>query len=126
MKEELGLDHFECRSWGCIDRHLILVNLRHLFCARVRPQYSASDNVLDGELLSTEQVRRAMNVVLEVPGQPPRKREAAYKAERSWQRYYQDRSATASRSHRKSRDRRLKELGIAPDRIKWLSTQPED
>ena len=34
-KEELGLDHFECRGWRCIHRHLFVTILSQLFCARV-------------------------------------------------------------------------------------------
>jgi hypothetical protein len=58
-KEELGLDHFECRGWRCIHRHLFVTILSQLFCARVRQQLSPSDDVLSGELLTMEQVRRA-------------------------------------------------------------------
>lgn len=123
-KEELGLDHFECRQWGCINRHLVLVGLSHLFCARVRERFNANENVLDGELLTTEQVRRAMNVVLEVHHQPPRLREQAYRSELARQRYYQDRNAQASKSHRKRRRTQLKKLGIDPDRIKSVHGYP--
>jgi hypothetical protein len=34
-KNELGLDHFEVRSWEAIHRHLYVTQLSHLFCARV-------------------------------------------------------------------------------------------
>ena len=37
-KDELGLDHFEVRSWGAIHRHLYITQLSHLFCARVHQQ----------------------------------------------------------------------------------------
>lgn len=80
-EKKLGLDHFECRSWHCIHRHLVWVILSHLFCARAREKYSVSDHVLDGEFLTAEQVCRAINVVLEVQDQPPRLRQAAYEAE---------------------------------------------
>lgn len=123
-KNELGLDHFECRMWQCIHRHLYLVILSHLFCARVREKYSASENVLDGELLTTEQVRRAMNVVLEVHDQPPRLQRAAYEVELTRQQYYQGRNAQASKSHRKQRRMRLLQLGIDPDRIKSVTLKP--
>ena len=125
-KEELGLDHFECRMWRCIHRHLTLVVLSHLFCARVREKYSASENVLDGELLSTEQVRRAMNVYLEVSDLPPRCRESAYKKELSQQSYYQHRNAEASKYHRKRRKQRLLSLGIDPDTIRSLDVKPHE
>lgn len=123
-KEELGLDHFECRMWHCIQRHLTLVMLGHFFCARVREKYSASENVLDGKLLSTEQVRRAMNVYLDARDLPPRCRECAYEKELSRQSYYQHRNAQASKHHRKRRRKRLLELGIDPDKIKSVAINP--
>ena len=123
-KEELGLDHFECRMWQCIHRHLSLVILSHLFCARVREKYCESENVLDGELLSTEQVRRTMNVYLEVNDQPRRYRERAYEKELSQQTYYQHRNAQASKYHGKRRRKRLLELGIDPDKIKSVDVKP--
>lgn len=123
-KEELGLDHFECRQWQCIHRHLVLVILSHLFCARVREKYNKSDHVLDGELLSTEQVRRAMNVYLEVIDLPPRCRKSAYEKELSRQSYYQHRNAQASMHHRERRRKRLLALGIDPDKIKSVDVKP--
>src|SRR5271167_3424500 len=65
-KEELGLDHYEVRGWRCLHRHFYLVQLSHLFCARMRQQFD-TETPLDDPLehLTTEQVRRAMNVWLE-------------------------------------------------------------
>lgn len=123
-KEELGLDHFECRMWQCIHRHLYLVILSHLFCARVREKCCKRENVTDGELLTTEQVRRAVNVHLEVSDQPRRYRELAYNNEISRQTYYQHRNAAASKSHRKRRRKRLLRMGIDPDKIKSVDTKP--
>ncbi len=37
-KDELGLDHFEVRSWDAIHRHFYITQLSHLFCARVHQQ----------------------------------------------------------------------------------------
>jgi SRSO17 transposase len=34
-KNELGMDHFEVRSWPAIHRHLYITHLSHLFCSRV-------------------------------------------------------------------------------------------
>jgi SRSO17 transposase len=34
-KRELGMDHFEVRSWGGIHRHLYISQVSQLFCARV-------------------------------------------------------------------------------------------
>jgi SRSO17 transposase len=120
-KEELGLDHFECRGWRCIHRHLYVTILSQLFCARVRQQLSPSEDVLSGELLTLEQVRRAANVFVESIGLPPRSRQQLYQDEVDRQTYYARRSAQASQSHRKTRNKRLAELGIDPDRIKSVS-----
>ena len=117
-KEELGLDHFECRGWRCIHRHLFVTILSQLFCARVRQKLSPNDDVLSGELLTMEQVRRAANVVVGSLGYPPRTREQLYRDELARQSYYARRNATASKSHRKTRRKRLAALGINPDKIK--------
>lgn len=117
-KEELGLDHFECRGWRCIHRHLYITILSQLFCARVRQQLSPSEDVLSGELLTLEQVRRAANVFVESIGLPPRCREQLYQAEADRQAYHARRNAQASRSHRKKRNQQLAELGIDPGKIK--------
>jgi SRSO17 transposase len=122
-KEELGLDHFECRGWRCIHRHLYVTILSQLFCARVRQQLSPSDDVLSGELLTVEQVRRAANVFVASIGLPRRSRERLYQAEADRQCYYARRNAQASKSHRKTRHKHLTELGIDPDSIKSVSPQ---
>ena len=117
-KEELGLDHFECRGWRCIHRHLFVTILSQLFCARVRQQLSPSDDVLSGELLTTEQVRRAANVVVESQSFPPRTRARLYQEESERQGDHARRNAQASKSHRKTRCKQLATLGIDPDKIK--------
>lgn len=117
-KEELGLDHFECRGWRCIHRHLYVTILSQLFCARVRGQLTPTDDVLSGELLTTEQVRRAANVVITAIGFPPRVRQQLYAAEASRQSYYAHRNAQAAKSHRKRRNKQLAQLGIDPEKIK--------
>lgn len=116
-KEELGLDHFECRGWRCIHRHLYVTILSQLFCARVRQQLSPTDNVLSGELLTMEQVRRAANVFVSSIVQP-RSRRQLYEKEIAKQTYYRRRNAQASKSHRKKRRKRFEELGIDPEKIK--------
>ena len=117
-KEELGLDHFECRGWRCIHRHLYVTILSQLFCARVRQQLSPTDDVLSGELLTTEQVRRAANVFLASLDLPLRCRQQRYREEVDRQTYHARRNAQASRSHRKTRRQHLAQLGIDPDKIK--------
>jgi hypothetical protein len=117
-KEELGLDHFECRGWRCIHRHLYVTILSGLFCARVRQKLSASELVTSGELLTMEQVRRAANVFIDTIGMTPQKRNEHLEKELARQRCYTARNATAARSHKKTRTKRLKELGIDPENIK--------
>ena len=120
-KEELGLDHFECRGWRCIHRHLYATIMSQLFCAQVRQKFSSSEDVTSGELLTMEQVRRAANVFVESMGLPPRCREQLYHDEADRQAYYARRNAHAAKSHRKTRHKRLAELGIDPHRIKSVS-----
>ncbi len=119
-KEELGFDHFECRGWRSIHRHLFVTILSQLFCARVRQKLSPSEEVFSGELLTTEQVRRAANVVVGSMSLPPRVRHNLFDAEASRQLYYARRNAQAARSHHKTRRKRLIELGINPDKIKAI------
>lgn len=120
-KEELGLDHFECRGWRCIHRHLYVAILSGLFCARVRQNLSPSELVTSGELLTMEQVRRAANVFIGTMHLTPKARQEAYAKEVSNQQYYSRRNATAARSHHKNRLKRLEEIGIYPDKIKSVS-----
>ncbi len=123
-KEELGWDHFECRGWRCIHRHLYVTILSALFCARVRQQLSPSNLVTSGELLTLEQVRRAANVFLDALDLPPKKRKQRYQQELDRQAYHQHRNAAASRSHRKTRLQQLRNLGINPDHIKSVLPKP--
>ncbi len=117
-KEELGLDHYEVRGWGCVHRHFVLTQLSHLFCARVRQQFDAAIEREDPlEHLTTEQVRRAMNTWLEASAPRLTKTQRLQK-ELAKQQYYQKRSAQARRSHTKTRMARLNALGIDVDHIK--------
>lgn len=117
-KEELGLDHFECRGWRCIHRHLYVTILSQLFCARVRQKLSPSQEVTSGQLLTMEQVRRAANVFVSSIGLPPRCRVQLFADEVARQKYYARRNAQAANSHRKTRNKRLQELGIDIEKIK--------
>jgi SRSO17 transposase len=51
-KSELGMDHFEMRSWRGIHRHLYLTQVSQLFCARVhqdlREKKLSTESVSDG------------------------------------------------------------------------------
>ena len=123
-KEELGFDHFECRGWRCIHRHFYVTILSQLFCARVRKKLSPSEDVLSGELLTTEQVRRAADVFIASIDLPPRCRQKRYQEEIDRQRYYARRNAQAAKSHRETTRQRFALLGIDIDRIKSLHPQP--
>ena len=123
-KEELGWDHFECRGWISVHRHLIVTILAQLFCARVRHQPCPSEVVSDIERLTLEQVRRAADVYLSSLDLPPRLRLERYEAERSRIKYHQARNATASLSHRKRCYDEYHAIGIDPDRIKSVEDKP--
>lgn len=125
-KEELGLDHFECRGWRCIHRHLYTTILSQLFCAQTRQRLSPSEDVRSGELLTMEQVRRATDVVIETMGLNRRDRDRKLAAEVARQTYHARRNATAAKSHEKTRRKRLHDLGIDPDKIKSIEvSRPE-
>ena len=125
VKEELGWDHFECRGWRCIHRHLYVTILSGLFCARVRHQLSTANLVVSGELLTMEQVRRAANVFLDARDLPRQQRRQRYVQELQQQCYHQHRNAAASRAHRKTRLQQLRQLGIDPNQIKSVSPKPQ-
>jgi SRSO17 transposase len=117
-KEELGLDHYEVRGWRSLHRHFYLTQLSHLFSARMRQKFDAVRPAGDPlEHLTTEQVRRAMNVWLEAAARRLTKKEH-YERDLAKQDYYQRRNAQARRSHTKTRRALLKSLGINVDRIK--------
>ena len=123
-KEELGLDHYECRGWRCVHRHFYLTQLSHLFCARVRQAFDTSEpeqNPTSGRL-SLEQVRSAMNVWLSSSNLKPASRREAYELELEKHEYHQRRNQQARTSHTKTRLERLAALGIDPDRIKSCIT----
>lgn len=122
-KEELGWDHFECRGWACVHRHMIVTIVSQLFCARVRHRLCRSEVVTDAERLTLEQVRRAADVVIRCIGLPRRIRDEQYEAECNRIRYHQRRNAEASRCHRKKRIADYHALGIDPYQIK--SVEPK-
>jgi len=119
-KEELGWDHFECRGWGCVHRHLIVTIVSQLFCARVRHRYCKSDVVTDAERLTLEQVRRASDVFIRSIGLPPKARRHLYHTELARMDYHQGRNAVASRSHQKRRLTEYEAIGIDPSKIKSI------
>jgi SRSO17 transposase len=44
MKEELGLDHFEGRSWGGLHHHMLLVRIAYCFLVEIRRQKKSPTN----------------------------------------------------------------------------------
>lgn len=122
-KEELGWDHFECRGWGCVHRHLIVTIISQLFCARVREKLCPSELVTDAQRLTLEQVRRAANVYLDARDLTRATRLARYEAELHRIGYHQTRNAAASRSHFKTRLKHYEAMGIDPTKIK--SNEPK-
>jgi len=117
-KEELGWDHFECRGWGCVHRHLIVTIVAQLFCARVRHKLCPSEVVTDAQRLTLEQVRRVADVVIRCIGLPRRIQNVEYEAELARLAYHQRRNAKASYYHRQRRFAVYQAMGIDPDTIK--------
>lgn len=108
-KNELGMDHYEVRGWGCLHRHFYITQLSQLFCARVRQKYATTPQI--GKL-TIEQVREAVNVWLETADLPPAARKRRYEKALTKIRYHQRRNEQARKSHAKTRGKRLEALGI--------------
>ena len=113
-KEELGLDHFEVRSWHCIHRHFFVTGLSFLLCSRIRQDLDPGRT----QELTVEQVRRSLNTWLQHHDLPPPLRDEKFQQELDQQRYYQHRNAQAQRSHTQTRRELYKQLGVHVDQIK--------
>jgi SRSO17 transposase len=60
-KRELGMDHFEVRSWQAIHRHFYISQLSQLFCARVQHELREKN---DREFLSDDRTGSRRNLCL--------------------------------------------------------------
>ena len=94
-KGEVGLDHYEMRSWIGWHHHMLLVSLAHHFLVRLRIQFQDQ-----APALTIYQVRLLLSSVL-----PTSVFDVQTALERV--RYYQKRNFVAYRSHRKAKLARL-------------------
>jgi SRSO17 transposase len=70
-KDELGMDHFEVRSWQAIHRHLHISQLSHLFCSRVHQQLrekNSRQSVSDGRTGTLRSINLAASSELSTVG----------------------------------------------------------
>jgi SRSO17 transposase len=70
-KTELGLDHFEVRSWLSISRHLILTAVSHLFLSEFRQEHGGEKSGPDGRPGPHRHARLGAAVVGGRPLLPP-------------------------------------------------------
>ncbi|MEO2016432.1 MAG: transposase, partial [Fuerstiella sp.] len=121
----VATEHDHSEAIGCIDETGTAKSGRET--AGVKRQYNGNrgklENCINNVALAYS-VRRAANVVVSSMSFPPRTREELYRAEADRQHYHTRRNAQASQSHRKTRRKRLAELGIDPKKIKSVPPKP--
>jgi hypothetical protein len=90
-KDEVGLDHYEMRSWLGWHHHMLLVALAHHFLVRLKIRFQKQ-----APALTVYQVRLLLSCVLPMPV-------FGIQAALERVRYYQKRNYVAFCSHRKSK-----------------------
>jgi len=92
-KSNLGMDHYESRSWNAWHMHMLLVLIAHLFTVMLRQQYTKPDST---PVLTMPMVKTLMGASLT---------KNINQIKRSLQqiKYYLKRNAIAYNSHRKKR-----------------------
>ena len=116
-KRDLGMDHFEVRTWTAIHRHWYISQLSQLFCARLRRCWGETKR--PGTLyLTVEQIREAASTWVAIRMLPYSARQILYQRVAKKISYYQRRNLQARKSHTKTTLRRLRKLGIKVSRLK--------
>jgi SRSO17 transposase len=72
LKDELGLDHYEGRSWAGWHHHVTLTMLAHAFLTRERLRAKKTAGTTTRKLPSLQQVRREIQKLLHLGREPVR------------------------------------------------------